>query len=129
MKDEFSLSGAQRRYRQPGAKLLPRDAEMAMWCGHARSARERRKADAMMVKAMGGPPECNRNLERARSALSTRALKRIHREMDTGINLQLVFRFAATGRNAWLRYVNALENDRQVREAQAADAAMLRNAY
>lgn len=134
MEDSFKLSAKQRRYRQPGAKLLPRDAYDAMRRCHYgfHSARELRRSDAAENKTMGylEPADHQRLVRRLRDRLSARAVRRIDRLIAAGEgNLELALRWADQGRAACLRYVRALDEAWCIEQAIAADAAMLRNAY
>lgn len=129
--DQLSLSGKQRNYRTPGAKLKPRDAFDAHRAAYRGcSAQQLRKDDAIEAKVMGYPdPQhmtyAERRVERLKRQVSTRAYKRLLDLVNGAVshapsgNCALFVHGAARQRliNAMLEHVrveHAIEWDRKL---------------
>lgn len=110
MNYDHSLSGKERGYKKPGAKLLPRCAYNAMLTqtGAAKSSRELRRINAAEVEHYGPDPDRSiRRMLRHRRRLSARAVRICDRLLE-GASYDMVV--ADTWRGAQARYLRAALN-------------------
>lgn len=129
--DAFCLSGRQRNYRTPGAKLKPRDAYTAhMMAGAYRNRRQMRRADAHEARVMGYRSREDA-YERKLKSLSSRARKLVL----SVLNSQCTERtrgyqepITVIGRQRQ-RVINAAINHVNVQAAIEWDRKTLANAY
>jgi hypothetical protein len=134
---EFTLNGAQRNYRKPKAKLLPRDAYTAHCLSPRgyRSSAEVRRSHAAELKAMGGLESMDlcraeKRVIKLRKGMSTRAIKRVERMLEDMKDApKAAYRYVTPGARNQQRLFNAFEDVRVTHEIMDIDARMLANAY
>lgn len=125
MYDEFKLSGAQRGYKQPGKKLLPRDSQVAAACGHMKcSKREYMRGVAAETAHYGKqyPAEAHeRKFDKAFAALNVRQRKVFERMVELG-------HAPLAGQRRMCRAFDAMTEYDQIERCIAAEDAMWANA-
>jgi len=136
---DHCLSGAERNFRTPGKKLLPRDSYNAFLRERFKSMRQVRKEIAIEVAAYDsgyGERMHYERIARLRKSLSTRAQKLVQfaAERDTAdSSLSSAFRQGMQShcrqKPARSRLYRAYMVAHSINQAETADDRMLRNAY